>query len=119
MRVSPPNFGRGIFMYLNPMEDITVNIPLNVDVYCTNGLAGQSITTISNPNTNYVTHIVVAERQSPYVKRLVSVKFIKETTPQVIYLNCTHKEFSKMEQLERILAHPTEGYITHLVLKPA
>ena len=94
-----------------------MTIPLNADVYCIDGLVGRSITTISNPNTKQITHIVVAERQNPYTKRLIPINLIREITPQVIRLNCTAKEFSKMGRLEKVLAHPTDGYITHLVLK--
>ena len=99
------------------MEELTVNIPLNVDMYCTDGLAGQSLTTILSPTTKKVTHVVVAERQNPFPKRLVPIELIKETTSQVVRLNCTCKELSKIERLEKILAHPTDGYITHLVLR--
>ena len=94
-----------------------MKIPLSVDVYCIDGLVGRSITTISNPITKEVTHFVVAELQNPHIKRLVPVELIKTVTPQVIHLNCSAKEFAKTEQLEKFLLHPTNGNITHLVLK--
>ena len=43
----------------------------NSTVYCTDGLAGRVVTTLRNPGTQKVTHIVIAEQQNPHSKRLV------------------------------------------------
>ena len=94
-----------------------MQVPLNTDVYCIDGLVGRSITTISDPTTKKITHILVVETHNPYVKRLVPIVLVKEIDDQVIRLNCTGKQFEKIERLEKIVAHPTGGYISHLVLE--
>ena len=66
---------------------------------------------------DYDPHILVVETHNPHIKRLVPVVLLKEIDGQVIRLNCTGKQFEKIERLEKIVAHPTGGYISHLVLE--
>ncbi len=94
-----------------------MDIPLTGNVHCTDGTAGQAITTISDPETKKVTHFVVAEKKSPYIKRLVPVQLIKKITAQSILLSCTLKELSTIEQLEKFVINPLDGYVSHLVAK--
>ncbi len=94
-----------------------MDIPLDVEVYCTDGPGGSSITTISNPITEKITYLVVTEKEAPYIKRLVPIEMVKKTTPQSICLNCTRKDLSKVEQLKKFLLHPIDKRITHLVLQ--
>ena len=94
-----------------------MDISFDAEVHCIDGLVGRPLTKISDPTTKKVTHLVVAEDKPPHTKRLVPIDLVKETTPDFIYLNCTEKEFYQTEQLEKILVHPTNGHVTHLVLK--
>ncbi len=94
-----------------------MNIPLNVAVYCTDGFAGRSITTISDPISRETTHLVVVEEQSPAIKRLVPLERVEKTTPQLILLNCSRETLSTMARLERFLINPTNQHITGMVLQ--
>ena len=74
-----------------------MDIPLNVDVHCTDGLAGRSTNIILNPVTKNVTHLVVAARKAPHNEYLVPLKKIKATASEVILLNCLRQELVQME----------------------
>lgn len=75
----------------------TMEIPLNVEIHCRDGLAGHSTTIILNPVTREVTHLVVRERKAPHTHRIVPLGFLGETVAKVIILQCTTAELSKME----------------------
>ncbi len=94
-----------------------MDISFSAAVHCLDGLVGHPITTVTNPTTKAVTHLVVAEDTAPYAKRLVPIEMIKKATPHLITLNCTKEGFLHIEQLEKLLVHPKDGHITHLVLK--
>lgn len=72
------------------------NIPLHADVECTDGLCGQSTAAVLDPETHRVTHFVVKERERFQTERLVRIKRVIETTPDLIRLDCTDEELSKM-----------------------
>jgi sporulation protein YlmC with PRC-barrel domain len=85
-----------------------MDIPLNVDVHCTDGLGGRSTRIILNPVTKNITHVVVADRKAPHTEYSVPIKFVKETTPELILLDCSraalvnmgpfiHADFIKVE----------------------
>ena len=70
---------------------------LNVDVHCTDGHCGRSTHIILNPVTELVSHLVVNPKRASAAERLVSVKLVANTAAEVILLNCTKEEFSKLE----------------------
>jgi sporulation protein YlmC with PRC-barrel domain len=74
-----------------------MEIPLNVEVHCTDGRCGRSTHIVLNPTTEQITHIVVKEKQPSRVERLVPVVLIRHTAAEVILLACTLKEFSALE----------------------
>jgi sporulation protein YlmC with PRC-barrel domain len=74
-----------------------MKLPLNVDVHCPDGRCGRSSYIIYNPATETVTHLVVKERQSPHAERLVPVRWVKETTPELILLNRTKADVATAE----------------------
>ena len=74
-----------------------MDIPMNVNVYCTDGLGGHSNYVILNPTTDQITHFVVKEKDFPQAQRLVPITLIQSTTPQQITLHCTKEELSKQE----------------------
>lgn len=69
-----------------------MDFPLNVDVHCIDGLCGRSTHIILNPITDRVMHIVVKEQNAPYTERIIPVKWVKETTPELILLSHTKNE---------------------------
>jgi sporulation protein YlmC with PRC-barrel domain len=64
-----------------------MDIPLNVDVHCTDGHYGRSTYIVLNPATENVTHVVVMSQKVPDSERMVPISWIKETTPELILLN--------------------------------
>jgi sporulation protein YlmC with PRC-barrel domain len=89
-----------------------MEIPINVEVRCTDGLCGKSNCIILNPITDQVTHVAVEGNSFPYVKRLVPVDKIKETTSDMIQLNCDIYEYVTMPefiQSEFIIPSPYGG----------
>jgi hypothetical protein len=78
-------------------EGQAMEIPLDVEVHCTDGRCGRSTHIILNPATEQVTHIVVREKQPSRVERLVPTVLIRQTAAEVILLDCTLDEFSALE----------------------
>lgn len=74
-----------------------MDIPLNVDVHCTDGLGGCSTRIIVDPVAQVVTHLVVADSKAPHTEYLVPITTIKETTPAVILLGCSRQALRSME----------------------
>ena len=75
-----------------------MDIPINVDVECSEGNCGKSTVIIVDPRTDEVTHVVVKEKQFPNVEHLVLVNLIESTTPNLIKLSCSKQELSKMDE---------------------
>jgi sporulation protein YlmC with PRC-barrel domain len=89
-----------------------MDIPINAEVSCSDGPCGTSYCVIVNPITDQITHIVVHGNSFPYVKRLVAVEKIKETTPDMIQLTCDLYEYVTMPEFiqdEFIIPDPYGG----------
>jgi hypothetical protein len=65
-----------------------MDIPLNAEVQCADGLCGRSTYVIVNPVTQKVTHVVVEERVFPHTEYLVPLELVTESTPTLIRLSC-------------------------------
>jgi sporulation protein YlmC with PRC-barrel domain len=78
-----------------------MNIPLDVDVHCTDGRYGRSTYIVLNPATEKVTHVVVMSRRIPGSERIVPVSWIKETTPELILLNRPKDAVTGLEQFNQ------------------
>ena len=72
-----------------------MDIPMNVDVHCSDGPGGRSCAIILDPINEKVTHIVVREKRFPHIERLVSLDLIRESTPRHIDLRCTAAQLSE------------------------
>lgn len=96
-----------------------MNIPLNAEVYSLDGPVGRAITTLLNPATQKITHLVVAEKNTPDIKRLIPLKFIKKTTRRLILLSCTMETVSKMDRLKKLVINPIDLRIDYMVLQKA
>lgn len=78
-----------------------MDIPLNVDVHCVDGLCGRSSCVIINPVTQQITHLVIREKRSPHTERLVPREFVLDTTRDLIRLRCSQAELGEMEPFIR------------------
>lgn len=74
-----------------------MDIPINADVYCTDGACGHSIEIVLNPVTEQVTHLVVKERTPPHTERLVPIEKVTEATPERIQLGCAQEDLATMD----------------------
>lgn len=74
-----------------------MDIPVNVAVLCQGRVCGHTVSVVLNPVTEVVTHLVVKEKDSPYVQRLVPIGQIFESTPKKIQLKCDTNALHDME----------------------
>jgi uncharacterized membrane protein len=79
-----------------------INIPLDVDVECTDGRAGKSSSVIVNRKTLQVTHFVVKEKERPQTERLVPIEYVQESAADRIRLSCTINELQEMQEFVTI-----------------
>lgn len=96
-----------------------MNIPVNVDVYCSDGLCGRSSHLIVNPTSKQVTHLVVKEKHLPHTEYMVPIGQIMDSTPDMIKLRCTMAGLATMDpfiQFDTIqndaagMGYPTESF---------
>ncbi|MFZ0543944.1 MAG: hypothetical protein WAM60_00805 [Candidatus Promineifilaceae bacterium] len=69
-----------------------MDIPLNAEVFCTDGRVGRSTNVILNPITEVITDLVVQLKERPHTEYIISKKLVSDTTPASIQLNCTSQE---------------------------
>jgi sporulation protein YlmC with PRC-barrel domain len=72
-----------------------MEIPLNVQVECTDGVCGRSAFVLIDPIADQVTHLVVKEDASNK-EYIVPVDFIAETVTDSIRLRCDRAKLEKM-----------------------
>jgi hypothetical protein len=74
-----------------------MEIPLQAQVECTDGVCGRSVYVLINPVAEKVTHLVVREDSSPYTEYIVPVEVISATIVDTIQLRCSKAELEKMD----------------------
>jgi len=74
-----------------------MDMPLNVEVYCADGVCGRSKELIMDRETEKVTHLVVKEKDFPNAEILVPVDLISKTTPHEIQLRCAKDELAELQ----------------------
>jgi PRC-barrel domain len=73
-----------------------MEIPLNAQVECTDGVCGSSVYVLVNPVNEQVTHLVVRESSSPNKEYIVPIDLISATLAGTIQLRCSKSEFEKL-----------------------
>jgi hypothetical protein len=74
-----------------------LEIPLQAQVECTDGVCGRSVYMLINPVIDQVTHLVVKEDSSPNTEYIVPVDVVSETIADTIRLRCSKAELEKMD----------------------
>ncbi len=74
-----------------------MDIPVGAEVFCTNGLCGQSTRVVLNPKTEEMTHLVVKEKESPHKEILIPVSAVAATTPDSINLRYDRHEIGNLQ----------------------
>ena len=92
-----------------------MEIPLQAQVECTDGVCGRSIYVLINPVIEKVTHLVVREDASPNTQYIVPVETVSATIVDTIQLRCSKAELEKMDpfvQTEFVEENvPSEGFL--------
>jgi hypothetical protein len=83
--------------FLTLEEEEKMEIPIRAKVLCKDGPGGEATHVIVHPATKKVTRLVVKERRSPHVERLVPFRFVKDATDEQIRLCCSRQELSGMQ----------------------
>ena len=78
-----------------------MDIPVDVEVHCSDGLCGRSTYVLLDPAHKEVTHLVVKEAESPHTERVVPIEAVSDTAPDVILLRCTRDELGEMDPFIR------------------
>jgi sporulation protein YlmC with PRC-barrel domain len=73
-----------------------MEIPLQAQVECTDGVCGRSVYVLINPVVEKVTHLVVRE-DSSNMEYIVPVDAVSETIADTIQLRCSKAALEKME----------------------
>lgn len=74
-----------------------MDIPVNAEVACVDGVCGQSTYVIINPISRQVTHVVVKQKEGLHTEHLVPLGLVAGTTHDLIRLRCTTDELAKIE----------------------
>ena len=74
-----------------------MQIPLNAQIECTDGIYGRSAYVLIDPVIDHVTSLVVKMDESPNAEYIVPVDFVTETIANTIRLSCSKAEMEKMD----------------------
>ncbi len=72
-----------------------MDMPMNAQVECLDGICGQSTCLIINPATRFVTHVAVEDKDEPDAQYLIPLEEIRLSTRHLIQLRCTKYEMKK------------------------
>lgn len=91
-----------------------MDVPVNVEVSCADGVRGKSTKVILNPVTDRVTHVVVSEREFPHTEFMVPLELLAETSASSIRLQCTGAELRELDRFIEVEYLPgQETYMTY------
>jgi PRC-barrel domain len=74
-----------------------MEIPLQAQVECTDGVCGRSVYVLINPVLDQVTHVVVRGDSSPNTEYIVPVDVVSGTIADTIQLRCSKARLEKMD----------------------
>ena len=75
-----------------------MDIPIGVEVFCTDGLCGHATHVVLRPKTEEVTDLVVKESGAPHKEVLIPVAAVTATTPDSINLRYTRNEIANLQR---------------------
>ena len=86
-----------------------MELPIDVEVLCTDGVGGKSSAIVLNPETKEVTHVAVRTKGLLYDEYLVPLSLIAASTPERITLACTLAELAQLPPFERTVFIGLDG----------
>ncbi len=66
-----------------------MEIPINAEVKCKDGVCGRSTYIIVNPANRQITHVVVKLADWPHTERLVPIELVRNSGDNALELDCT------------------------------
>ena len=79
-----------------------MEIPINANVHCLDGLYGHSTHVILMPASEKITHLVVENDEFPATEFMVPIEMVKGSSPEKIELSCTCEEASKLPVFDKV-----------------
>jgi len=79
-----------------------MDIPMNAEVICADGVYGRSTRVILNPDDKKIIGVVVRDENTPHTEFIVPINLVTETTPSEIRLGCARQAVSEMEEFNAI-----------------
>ncbi|MCB9419882.1 MAG: hypothetical protein H6667_08765 [Ardenticatenaceae bacterium] len=79
-----------------------MDIPLDVEVFCSDGSCGRSTAVIVNPVSREITHVVVATQEMLHSEYLVPVELIEGGETDSILLSCRRNTLATMEPFHKV-----------------
>ena len=73
-----------------------MDIPLDVDVHCSDGVGGHCAAVVLNPVTKVLTHVVVKTKGHAHEEYLVPLDLITDTSVKHIRLSCSLGELGQL-----------------------
>jgi sporulation protein YlmC with PRC-barrel domain len=73
-----------------------MEIPINAEVSCTDGVCGETTCVIVDPIGEQITQVVVQDNHDEYIEHLVPIDQITNATPRQIRLHCTQAELAAL-----------------------
>jgi sporulation protein YlmC with PRC-barrel domain len=86
-----------------------MDIPIDVEVLCTDGVGGHSSAIVLNPETKEVTHLAVRTKGFLYDEYLAPLDLILTSTPDRISLSCTCAELAQCPPFQRTVFIGVDG----------
>ncbi|MEJ2747190.1 MAG: hypothetical protein P8183_04640, partial [Anaerolineae bacterium] len=79
-----------------------MDIPLDVEVFCSDGACGRSTAVVINPVSQEITHVVVATQEMLHSEYLVPVTLIEGSETDCIQLSCRRNTLAAMEPFHKV-----------------
>jgi sporulation protein YlmC with PRC-barrel domain len=86
-----------------------MELPIDVEVLCSDGVGGKSSAIVLNPATREVTHVAVRTKGLLYDEYLVPLSLIAASTSERITLACTLAELEQLPPFERTVFIGVDG----------
>jgi sporulation protein YlmC with PRC-barrel domain len=84
-----------------------MDIPINARVNCKDGQCGHVTHVVLIPTTERITHLVVSNESYPVIEFLVSIDHVVKSTSNMILLDCSNEDLSKMPVFDRVFFVPS------------
>ncbi len=75
---------------LQGRNDKLMEIPINAEVQCKDGVCGRSTYVIVDPATRQITHVIVKLANWPHTERLVPIELVMNSGTDSLELDCTY-----------------------------